>query len=60
MYQELLRVVAVYFDEVRVLKRGARGTVRLLRHRSTGKRYVFRQFDGSADVYRRLLAVSCP
>lgn len=42
MYQELLRAVAVYFDEVRVLKRGARGTVTLLRHRSTGKRYVFR------------------
>ena len=60
MYQELLRAVELYFDEVRVLKRGARGTVTLLRHRSTGKRYVFRQFDGSADVYRRLLTVSCP
>lgn len=56
MYQELLRAVAGYFDEVRVPKRGARGTVTLLRHRGTGKRYVFRQFDGSADVYRRLLA----
>ena len=53
MYQELLRAVTAYFDEVRVLKRGARGTVTLLRHRETGKRYVFRQFDGRADV-------SCP
>ena len=50
MYQELLRAVTAYFDEVRVLKRGARGTVTLLRHRETGKRYVFRQFDGHADV----------
>ena len=60
VYQELLRAVTAYFDEVRVLKRGARGTVTLLRHRETGKRYVFRQFDGRADVYRRLLTVSCP
>lgn len=60
MYQELLRAVTAYFDEVRVLKRGARGTVTLLRHRETGKRYVFRQFDGRADVYCRLLTVSCP
>ena len=60
MYQDLLREVAQYFDEVKVLKRGARGTVTLLRHRTTGKRYVFRCFDGGAEVYRRLLTVDCP
>lgn len=32
----------------------------LLRHRSTGKRYIFRRFAGSDDVYRRLLTVDCP
>ena len=60
MYEELLRAVELYFDQVRVLKRGARGVVTLLRHRETGKRYVFRQFMGSGDVYRRLLTVECP
>lgn len=60
MYQELLRAAAQYFDEIKVLKRGARGTVTLLRHRTTGKRYVFRCFDGSAEVYQRLLTVDCP
>lgn len=60
MYEELLRAVALYFDEVRVLKRSARGEITLLRHRETGKRYVFRQFMGSEDVYRRLLTVDCP
>lgn len=60
MYEELLRAVERYFDQVRVLKRGARGVVTLLRHRETGKRYVFRQFMGSGDVYRRLLTVECP
>lgn len=60
MYEELLRAVAEYFDRVRVLKRSARGEITLLRHRETGKRYVFRQFMGSEDVYRRLLTVDCP
>ena len=60
MYEELLRAVERYFDQVRVLKRSARGVVTLLRHRETGKRYVFRQFMGSGDVYRRLLTVECP
>lgn len=54
MYDELLRAMEQYFDEVKVLKRGARGTVTLVRHRQTGQRYVFRRFDGAADVYRRL------
>ena len=60
MYDELLRAMEQYFDEVKVLKRGARGTVTLVRHRQTGQRYVFRRFDGTADVYRRLLTVSSP
>ena len=55
MYDQLLRAVDQYFDEVKVLRRSARGVITLLRHRKTGKRYVFRQFMGSADVYRRLL-----
>lgn len=60
MYEELLRSIPLYFDEVKVLKRSARGMITLLRHRETGKRYVFRQFMGSGDVYRRLLTVDCP
>lgn len=60
MYDQLLRAVDQYFDEVKVLRRSARGVITLLRHRKMGKRYVFRQFMGSADVYRRLLTVECP
>ena len=54
MYDTFLRDVETYFEEVRLLKRGARGSVTLLRHRSTGKRYIFRRFTGSAEVYRKL------
>ena len=60
MYDTLIRAVETYFDEIKVLKRGARGTVTLVRHRDTGKRYIFRCFDGSDEVYRRLLTVDCP
>ena len=60
MYDTLIRAVETYFDEIKVLKRGARGTVKLVRHRDTGKRYIFRCFDGSDEVYRRLLTVDCP
>lgn len=60
MYDAFLRDIETYFEPVRLLKRGARGSVTLLRHRSTGKRYIFRRFAGSDDVYRRLLTVDCP
>ena len=60
MYDTFLREIETYFEPVRLLKRGARGSVTLLRHRETGKRYIFRRFTGSAEVYRRLLAVDCP
>ena len=60
MYDELMRAVKLYFDQVKVLKRSARGEITLLRHRETGKRYVFRHFMGSGDVYGRLLTVDCP
>lgn len=60
MYDAFLRDIETYFEPVRLLKRGARGTVTLLRHRETGKRYIFRRFTGSAEVYRKLLTVDCP
>lgn len=60
LYDALLCAVDERFEPVRLLKRGARGSVTLLRHRDTGKRYIFRQFTGGDAVYRRLLTVDCP
>ena len=48
------------FEPVRDLKQGPRGQVRLMRHKGSGKAYVFRLFQGDAGVYRRLLDISCP
>lgn len=60
MYETFLRNIETYFQLEKPLKAGQRGTVSLLRHRKNGKRYVFRQFQGSAAVYRKLLTVDCP
>lgn len=56
----MIDAAARQFALERVLKRSQRGTVELLRHLATGKRYVFRRYIGSADVYRKLLDITCP
>ena len=33
--------------------------MRLVRHRATGKKFVLREFTGSAEVYRQLLRYTC-
>ena len=43
-----------------MFKESPRGAVRLIRHRATGRRFVLRQFTGSAEVYQRLLGCTCP
>ena len=44
---------------VRVLKESPRGSVRLIRHKTTGQRFVLRRFTGNAEVYRSLLGCAC-
>ena len=60
IYQYLLSGIETDYETVRTLKRGPRGSVVLLRHRQSGTRYIFRQYQGSGEVYRKLLTVSCP
>ena len=60
IYQFLLSSIEKEYDTVKVLKAGDRGTVTLLRHRATHAQFIFRQFTGSADVYQKLLGLSCP
>lgn len=44
------------FETIEVLKESDRGTVKLIRHRATGKRFILRSFQGNGEVYRELLA----
>ena len=59
MYEWLRQSLEQLFQEEQLLKRSPRGSVRLLRHQSTGQRFVLRHFTGSAEVYRQLLHCTC-
>lgn len=60
LYDSFLQTIEKEFTVYRVLKSGPHGSVQIVRHNHSGRKYVFRQFLGSADVYKSLLPVSCP
>lgn len=60
MYDEFLRLIGETFDEEKELKRTPTSCIRLLRHKKSGRRYIFRLYQGSGEVYRKLLGISCP
>lgn len=60
MYDFMIHMIETQFTVTKPLKEGPRGKVLLLRHRDTGKPYIFRHFTGDGDVYHKLLAVTCP
>lgn len=51
----LLNILQNEYDLVRILKESPRGSVRLIRHKATGNRFILRRFRGSAEVYQKLL-----
>ena len=48
------------YDLIRVLKESPRGSVRLIRHKASGRRLIQRQFTGNPEVYQKLLDYTCP
>ena len=60
IYNDLLDALNREYDSLKELKASERGRVSVIRHRQSGTRYVFRQFEGNSEVYQRLLTVSCP
>lgn len=60
VYDGLLNAIQTEYDLVRQLKKSERGSVRVVRHRQSGVRFVFRRYEGSGAVYQKLLPVSCP
>lgn len=47
------------YETVRLLKENTRGSVRLIRHKATGRKLILRCFTGNAEVYQKLLGLSC-
>lgn len=60
VYTGLSETIEQEYDTFRQLKESDRGRVTVVRHRQSGTRYVFRQYRGDSEVYRRLLTVTCP
>ena len=60
MYEEFLRLIRDNFDRERTLKQTPTGEIWRLRHKKSGRRYIFRLYEGSGEVYRKLLGISCP
>ena len=60
IYTWLSRVLQEEYEPVRLMKEGPRGSVRLIRHRGSGRLFVLRQFTGNGEVYRKLLPYTCP
>ena len=58
MYAFLKEEIPLLFDVLHTYK--DEKTVRLLRHRESGARFILREYAGNAETYRRLLAVECP
>ena len=59
MYNWLQDMIHQEYEAIRVLKESPRGSVRLIRHKATGKQFILRQFTGNAEVYQKLLGYSC-
>lgn len=60
IYTWLLNALQEEFEQIRLLKESPRGSVRLIRHRATGQKFILRRFTGNGEVYRMLLDCSCP
>ena len=60
IYIWLSEILQQEYDLIRVLKESPRGSVRLIRHKASGRRLIQRQFTGNPEVYQKLLDYTCP
>ena len=59
IYQYLLSSIDAEYKTVKTIKNSERGCVSLLQNKQNGTRFIFRHYQGSGEVYRKLLSVSC-
>ena len=60
LYSFLREEIPLRFDILHTYKETEEKTIRLLRHRESGERFILRDFTGTAEVYRKLLPTACP
>ena len=55
-YTWLEHALQTEFEMHELLKKSERGTVSLIRHRTSNERFILRSFTGNAEVYHKLLS----
>ena len=60
MYSFLQEEIPLRFDILHTYKETEKKTIRLLRHRDSGERFICRDYARTAEVYQKLLMVECP
>ena len=59
-YNWLSEALHTEFEPLTLLKKSERGAVELIRHRTSGQKFILRSFSGSGEVYHKLLDIECP
>jgi serine/threonine protein kinase len=59
IYSWLLRQLQAEYEQLRVIKESPRSSIYLIRHRTSGQKFILRRFSGSGEVYEQLLGISC-
>ena len=59
IYTWLSEILQKEYEVIRLMKESSRGSIRLIRHKASGRKFVLRRFLGNAGVYRKLLNFSC-
>lgn len=60
IYTWLNQILQTEYESCRLIKESPRGSVRLIRHKATAKKFILRQFNGNSEVYQKLLDYTCP
>ncbi len=60
LYDFIIEKSRSEFDTAKAIRETERGSVLLLRHRKSGRPYILRSYQGSGEVYRKLISVKCP
>ena len=60
IYTWLSDILREEYEVIRLMKESPRGSVRLIRHKTTGQKFILRHFAGNSEVYRALLDYACP
>ena len=60
IYTWLSDILREKYEVIRLMKESPRGSVRLIRHKTTGQKFILRHFAGNSEVYRALLDYACP